>query len=145
MIDSECLKNVVILKSSYMPSKYSNLRDMHLAIYSYVITVGIPLSGTTIGVIVLVLIVLVLIAIILLLLATTIHYKRRIQYSPQSHSQVEASSDLKDNLAYGSKPQVGASFDLNENPSYGSSRANIEGESEMTDGDGTYEVIDHAQ
>ena len=100
------------------------------------------MSRTAIGVIVLVLIVLVLIAIILLLLATTIHYKRRIQYSPQSHSQVEASFDLK---AYGSK-QVGASFDLNENPSYGFSRsnpqANIEGESEMT---GTYEVIDHAQ
>ena len=120
---------------------------MHLAIIlRYVITVGIPLSGITIG---LVLIVLVSIAIILLLLATTIHYKRRIQHSPQSHSQVEASSDLNDNLAYGSKPQVGASFDLNENPSYGSSRskpqANIEGESEMTDGDGTYEVIDHAQ
>ena len=116
----------------------------------YIITVGIPLSGTTIGVIVLVLIVLVLIAIILLLLATTIHYKRRTQHSPaQSHSQVEASCDLNGNLAYGSKPQVEASFNLNENPSYGSSRskpqANIEGESEMTDGDRTYEVIDNAQ
>ena len=104
------------------------------------------MSGTTIGMIVLVLIVLVLIAIILLLLATTIHYKRRSQYSPQSHSQVEANFDLKDNLAYGSKPQIGARF---ETPSYGSSRskpqANIEGESEMTGGDVTYEVIDSAQ
>ena len=104
---------------------------------------GIPLSGTAIGVIVLVLIILVLIAIILLLLTTTIHYKRRIQHSPQSHSQVEASFDLKDNFSYGSKLQVGASFDLNEIPSYGSSRnSNVEGESDMT---GTYEVIDHAQ
>ena len=88
--------------------------------------------------IVLVLIVLVLIAIILLLFATTIHYKRRIQHSPQSHSQVESSVDLKDNLAYGSKPQVGSSFAY-ESPSYGSRPlTNTEDES---NGDRTYEVI----
>ena len=109
------------------------------------LTVGPPLSGTAIGVIISMLIVPVLIVIFLVLLAAIIHYKRRINHISEdqhSSSKDQHASSLPEivSSAYRSstiEPQeVGENFDLHDNTAY-ISRKKIE----ITGGGRDYEVI----